>query len=268
MYSLDCKIGENTYNMSSDDDYLRGNLVFEVATTNVLANLVNRQMVTVDVGANIGITSILLSDLGKSVHSFEASPSTFNLLRHNIEHNKRQNVNANCFGLGNKSFETEITFATSNRSGGFISNKTSASSAGHTTESVKICKGDDYFLNKNNPIEFDFIKIDVEGFELDVLNGLRESISKYKPSAFIELNHWCLNAFQRISVPDFFDCLLDIFPIVLAVQDNEYADLNNRDDRYKVMYEHILQFKFGNLVCAFEEDQLELFYSNFSHYIK
>ncbi|MDH5480450.1 MAG: FkbM family methyltransferase [Nitrosomonas sp.] len=266
MYSIECQIGDNRYTLSSDDDYLQANAIFEPDTVDILSKLINNQMVIVDVGANIGMTTILFSNLGKMVHSFEASPTTYSLLKKNIESNQLENTKLNCVGLGSKEFETEITFATANRSGGFVSNQTSASVEGHTVESVKISRGDDYFLNESNPIAFDFIKIDVEGFELDVLNGLRKSIYKYKPSAFIELNHWCLNAFQRISVPEFFDFLLDMFPIVLAVQGREYADLNDRDDRYKVMYEHIIQFKFGNLVCAFKEEQLESFYSNYSHF--
>ncbi|MDE1770973.1 MAG: FkbM family methyltransferase, partial [Thaumarchaeota archaeon] len=34
----------------------------------------------------------------------------------------------------------------------------------------------------------DFMKIDVEGFELDVINGALETIRKYKPSIFIEVH--------------------------------------------------------------------------------
>jgi len=34
----------------------------------------------------------------------------------------------------------------------------------------------------------DFIKIDVEGFELDVINGALETIRRYKPGIFVEIH--------------------------------------------------------------------------------
>ena len=48
---------------------------------------------------------------------------------------------------------------------------------------IKIIKGDTAF--KYNQI--DFIKIDVEGFELNVVKGLKNSIKKYKPLLLIEI---------------------------------------------------------------------------------
>ena len=41
-----------------------------------------------DVGANIGLTTLLLSELYEHVYSFEASPRTFQVLDQNIASNK------------------------------------------------------------------------------------------------------------------------------------------------------------------------------------
>jgi FkbM family methyltransferase len=43
-------------------------------------------------------------------------------------------------------------------------------------------------IEVNNLPRPDFIKIDVEGLELDVLNGMTQTISEYKPKLLIELH--------------------------------------------------------------------------------
>jgi hypothetical protein len=55
------------------------------------------------------------------------------------------------------------------------------------------------------------IKLDVEGFEMSAINDARNVIELRKPIVVMELNHWCLNAFQRICVLDFFDYLRGYF---------------------------------------------------------
>lgn len=262
--SVTCRIGENRYVIQSDDDYLLhiGD-DFEPDMVALFASLIDRDMTIVDVGANIGCTALLFSDLGKTVHAFEPSRTTYQFLSTNLKSNGKGNVEAYNLGLGERDEKFQLSFAPENRSGGFISNKTSATQ-GHVTEDVEIVSGDRFFSEQNiGPV--DFIKIDVEGFELDVIAGLKEQIGQHHPVVCLELNHWCLNAFQRISVPDFFDALLDVFPVLLAVDGQTFKDLHNEDDRYNVMYHHIIHFRYPNLVAAFEPAQLETFHQRFTN---
>ena len=156
---------------------------------------------------------------------------------------------------------TKLVFAPNNRSGGFVANRISVSK-GHIIESIQIKKLDDYRSQKDIPVGF--IKIDVEGFEESVLEGGSRIIADQKPVVVLELNHWCLNVFQRITVPDFFDFLRSKFPLLYAVNfDGTYADLYDENDSYKVMYEHINHFNFSNLIGAFNESQLAEFKCSF-----
>lgn len=83
-----------------------------------------------------------------------------------------------------------------------MSNLTQAST-GHTTEKIVIRQLDE-LVNSLELQDIDFIKIDVEGFERHVLRGATKTLSSNRPVCVLELNHWCLNAFQRTSVPEFF----------------------------------------------------------------
>jgi len=169
-----------------------------------------------------------------------------------------------------------LTFAPNNRSGGFVSNLTSASE-GHQVERITIARGDD-FIRERQIAKVDFIKIDVEGFEQSVIEGLAATIARDQPIVALELNHWCLNAFQRTSVPDFFDFLRGVFPYLYAV-DMRYTsnlrdrlhrelmpsfydkkdarNLHDQDAAYHVMYRHILHgSSYPTLVGAFNPTQL------------
>lgn len=257
-------IGGKEYVITSDDDYLEhiGNC-FEPQMVKLFRALASDSEIILDVGANIGCTAILFGELAKRVYAFEPSQTTFAFLEKNISRSGRRNVFLQNMGLGEKPGEYTLTFAPSNRSGGFVSDQTQAS-VGHTVEKIVIRQMDEVVQSWKLP-RVDFIKIDVEGFEGHVIRGARRTLSTHRPVVVLELNHWCLNAFQRTSVPDFFDLLRSIFPVIFAVDGSSYMNLHDQSDSYIVMYHHILQMRFPNILAAFDENKLSTFSSFYQH---
>jgi FkbM family methyltransferase len=250
------KIGNNFYNVSSDAIYAQHlGEEFEPHTCQLI-DCFSKKGCCIDIGANIGMTSLLMSSLFNDVYSFEPAPSTFSLLKQNVENNNIENIQLFNIGLGNEAFSTEIQFAEGNRSGGFINDITKASE-GHVTEDIRVEVGD-AILEEHHLLP-SFIKIDVEGYELHVLRGLKNVVSKANPVVMLEANHWCLNAFQRTSMPDFVDELLKMFPILYAVHVDKYLDLHNQSDRYLFFYSNILHNKYYDVVGGFEPSQFEKF---------
>jgi FkbM family methyltransferase len=244
-------IGGTAHTMVSDDDYLSAvGPVFEPETVGLFGVLARG--VALDVGANIGCTALALSSMCDAVHAFEPVPSTFDLLRRNVDGSL--NIQAHNIGLGASNKKSEVTFATNNRSGGFVSDQTKAS-AGHTVEPVTIRKLDS-IRRRIGLASVDFVKIDVEGFEASVLMGAKRTLRKFRPVVTLELNHWCLNAFQRTSVPDFFDYLRSVFPILYAVHGRDLLNIHDDAERYIVMYRHIVMGQYNAIVGAFDEGQL------------
>jgi FkbM family methyltransferase len=245
-------IGEKAYLLTSDDDYLDAmGDDFEPHMVQLFNALIKPNDVVVDVGANIGLTAILFSGLAKKVYAFEPAPSTFEILKTNLSRAQAGNVEAINLGLGESTEKLSITFIENNRSGGFVS-KQIKPVAGHVTEEIQIESLDNFFSRNVDPLNF--IKIDVEGFEQNVIKGALDLIKKHKPLVTLELNHYCLNALQRITVPDFFDFLRSVFPFLYAVDtDNTtIADLHDADQSYFVMHEHLVHFRFPNLVGGFD----------------
>lgn len=255
---IDVQIGPRTYRIASDDNYLEHiRNGFEPEMVKVFTHLISREAHIYDVGANIGCTALLFGALGAKVTAFEPSPSTFGFLTRNVSRSGLDNIELRNFALGAAPGNLELTFAPSNRSGGFVSNQTKAS-AGHVSERIEV-KTLDEVVRTERPHRLDFIKIDVEGFEQSVISGGRQALSRFTPVVVLEMNHWCLNAFQRICIPDFLDFLRGVFPILLAVEGDRFADLHDVDGNYHVMYEHIIHNKYRNLVGAFNHAQLARF---------
>jgi FkbM family methyltransferase len=135
---------------------------------------IHRKLCVFDVGSNKGqFLSFIISGLGNIpvvIHSFEPSLYTSNAL---VENNlKNENINLNNFGLGKKAGD-DILYYDSDGSGLASLTKRRLSHIGIDfiySESVRIDTVDNYCLT-NGIEKTDFMKLDVEGHELDVLAG-------------------------------------------------------------------------------------------------
>jgi len=243
-----------TYSIQSDDDYLGwvGD-DFDPHMVQLFKTLIVPGDVVADIGANIGLTALLFSSLAKTVYAFEPSASTYRFLEENLKTAHANNVVAVNVGLGSKKESSTITFSDNNRSGGFVSNLIQPKN-GHITEKINIDTLGDYFNDQSTKPSF--YKVDVEGFELEVVRGGVDLIKSTKPILVLEMNHFCLNVLRRVTVPDFIDFMRSVFPFLYAIDtDNSViADLHHPDQAYMVMHEHVVRHRFPNIVGGFDEE--------------
>lgn len=138
-----------------------------------------------DVGANIGLMSIFASNcVGNQgqVLAYEAHPKTAELLKENIELNQLMNIQVCQYALGSEEGKTKIYDNWQiNRGGASLIVKTNDSVA----FDIEIHQLDNNILSNLIP---KVIKIDVEGFELEVLKGASETIKKYQPILIVEFS--------------------------------------------------------------------------------
>jgi FkbM family methyltransferase len=166
-------------------DYSKKRFLYNVAESNEIDFLKKVDfsgLNCLDIGANIGYWSaFLLTKNIYSLHAFEPDPVTFEILSKNI-HNKGQRVYLNNVAVSKQSGSMQL-YIDPNHSG----DNRPVSTPGRnfiTTPSVSI---DDYCHN-NNVEHVDFIKMDIQGGELDALLGGRTVIYKCQPIIFIEIN--------------------------------------------------------------------------------
>ena len=131
----------------------------------------------IDIGANVGVWSYWLSKHAKKVESFEPNPKIFNVLK-NI---KIKNVNTYNIALSNKSGSVDLLIPKGSK--GFSNQGASLSSIKVQGEHKSLAK----CLDEYNFLDVNFIKIDVEGHEHEVIEGAKETIKKCKPTMVIEM---------------------------------------------------------------------------------
>jgi len=153
--------------------------------------------VVIDCGGNIGIFTSYALDMGASrVLSFEPFNDNFEL-------NKKNNPNAQVFNLAvsNKSDELVELFYTDSSNGGHsiieseMENKSDHYQ--HKNLFIKTITLDDIIL-QNFIDHIDFLKVDTEGSEINILNGLSdENLDKIK-NISLEYHHAVFNFDENV----------------------------------------------------------------------
>ena len=125
-------------------------------------------MVALDIGANIGYVTLFIANyVGPKgyVYAVEPSPRNFEILKKNIELNHLQSrVDTFQFAFSTKSGVRDLNISTESNLHSFKKTKHSVD-----VVEVKTVTIDDFFDNKQPP---NFIKMDIEGAEVEVLSGI------------------------------------------------------------------------------------------------
>ena len=151
--------------------------------------------VALDIGANIGLQSIRMAQavgIEGEVYAFEPLVYLQEKFISNIKLNKADNVRLFPFALSDTANEVDFEINTNNWNQGTFSigNK----SQGSESQKVIIKVADDLPEIKDLQ-RIDLIKIDVEGFEYQVLRGLKNTLIRFKPRIIFEYdsNYWVSN---------------------------------------------------------------------------
>jgi FkbM family methyltransferase len=165
---------------------------YERETLGRYRNLVGNGAVVVDIGANMGVHSLYLANLvGASghVHAVEPTRFAFDKLRDNLALNPdiTGRVTATqCMLLA--SCETPLPDAVV--SSWPVADEPVAETAlggiERSTSGAHVSTLDQMVAEWDSP-SMELIKLDVDGYELDVLRGAQDTLAKYRPKIILEL---------------------------------------------------------------------------------
>ena len=162
-----------------EDDSLRLSIfgVYEPSQTELIKQEVKEGDIVLDIGANIGYYTLIFAKMvgpsGK-VYAFEPDPKNFLLLKKNVKINNYDNVVLINKAISDKAEKIKLYFSNNNKA----SHTIYGSEKDTNFVAIDSIKLDDYF--KMNEQDISFVKIDVEGAEYKVLQGMKKLLEKSK----------------------------------------------------------------------------------------
>ncbi len=180
------RILDRTITVHGDDDYLREiGEEFEPDNIALLRHLCDKDSRILDVGANIGMTALAFSQISSAgqIAAIEPVPRTFEFLQQNVAEAGAPNVKVFNFALGSSAGSVIMQGHPSNFACSFVADNYTIPTADHFSFQVPVKRLDDTFSELSLD-RLDFMKVDVEGFELEVFAGAKKLLEDFSPSSF------------------------------------------------------------------------------------
>jgi FkbM family methyltransferase len=165
-----------------------GNIISDPHVHAWLRPYIDRVDMVFDIGSNIGDHTRAYLDLGKQVIAFEPNPLAFACLAHNCPE------------------ATNLNIAASDEAGVLRFSVSENVGASRITEDGELFVAAEAIDGLGLPPP-GFVKIDVEGHEIKVLQGMKQTLRDHHPMVFVEINRGALEAqgFNANDIPEFME---------------------------------------------------------------
>ena len=198
---LDVKDYKGTFEIDFRSDVLQRLLIYndyEKEIVQLIEKYIDPKKDVLDVGANIGLHTVLFSKLinaNKKVLAFEPTPNALKYLRNNLHNNNCDDKVIIYDGIAtdsNGQFELNIIEGMEEYSA--VSKINHPNVHGKKSVAIKVQGNTIDAVVAQYDLNPGFIKIDTEGAEHFVFEGAKETINKYKPVIISELSDNLLKA--------------------------------------------------------------------------
>lgn len=220
---ISTKIGNRKYYFSNENTaietllFWKGINSHEPKSIEVWKRFAKKSKTIMDIGANSGIYSVVASEYAEQtpkIYGFDPIPRILNLYTKNMELN---NINSTPVqkALSNENGEAIFFDMDShdNQIGSLIKSHVEKHEHHKTIKEIKVeITTIDTFIQENNIDHVDLLKIDVEGVEDKVLEGMKEMLIKCKPVLLVEIsnNETALNVSKFFKNLDLEYCFIEI----------------------------------------------------------
>ena len=169
--------GRKMFTQNNDGLALSIFKIYEPNQTEIVKKYVRKGDIVIDIGAHVGYYTLLMAQLvGKNgkVYSFEPDPVNFQLLKKSVEINGFENVVLIQKAVSNITDKVKLFLGDDDSA----INRIYDAKLGDAKESIDVesITIDEYF--KENDELINFIKIDSEGSEVKIINGMKQFLSR------------------------------------------------------------------------------------------
>jgi FkbM family methyltransferase len=149
-----------------------------------LRSIVRRNSIVADVGANQGLYSLCLARIALDghVYAFEPDPELFRCLESNVRNNRLINVSTIRAAVSNESGILSLAVNELNRGDNRVRKALNGTPSSEQVQAVTIDEA-------VTDTRLDLLKIDVQGFEIEVLQGAQKTL-KNNPHLAIAFEFW------------------------------------------------------------------------------
>lgn len=229
-------LGSKMYLLRDDPGISRELLkhgIREKGAVKIVHRVVKPGMFVIDIGANLGYYALMESRLvgpeGK-VYAIEPVEKNHEVLCKNVQINKYRNVETFNLAIGDENSNREILLSVNSNHATMMD---MGQASGYYKSRMERIGGDtinvptvtlDRFVEENNIDRVDFIRMDVEGFEIEIVKGMQRTIERFGPKILVELHYV---HFERPAVIN--DMIVDMLK-----SGYEIVDMANRRGRVAI----------------------------------
>lgn len=171
------------------DQYIYRHGIYEKRFLDLLRYKFSKDSIALDIGANIGNHSVYLAESFAAIHAFEPNPTALARLRRNLAlNNLDERVIVHPVALGR---EGGVLPFRENEDGnlgasGFLQADEIVAARSRSID-LPVVNADDYVATLDLS-RIDFIKVDVEGWEAQLFEGMSATLSTYRPIVAFEFH--------------------------------------------------------------------------------
>lgn len=260
------------YSRCPISDCIRRGYRWEEHNHTIIDQYVRSDSVCVEVGSHIGSISVKLAKCCENLYCFEPLKESFELLKQNLSINECNNVKLYNLGLSNKNAISKMDFISVNNPGGsglyYNSQKINSNVIELNNEYlIELITLDSLKIEKLN-----YLKIDVEGYEKNVIDGSYNTIKKFKPYIVVEIFE-DMNTFNKMSIDQIKERYKNIINLGYKIEhiwgnDYLFKPIIENISETLIEYDHfnkldiVLQGGFNDHIFEIVNDYLELPFVN------
>ena len=154
----------------------------ELSTNYLINHFIKKDDIVLDIGANIGYYAILESLILKKgfVYAIEPVSENYKNLKLNVDINNLKNIKLFNCGMGNKTEEKEIFVPKIKNWSSFDKHTVLVSNSDYHKEKVKVYNLNNFIKKEVIDKKITFIRMDVEGYEYEIICGNKDFFKKQK----------------------------------------------------------------------------------------